>query len=154
VRLLPAVTVDTYNEELRDDDGFVGDRASRRAFRAILADWRDRLKEHGDDPFGDLPMEEITKSKLDKLLVGDDPRMAGWPGRPVPGLEACRCHLGGHGTGAGDDLAEGPGSGSPALTPFRLVQVSPMGEWRRHANRGRAPGSLFLRERPGLTRGG
>lgn len=48
-RVLPAVIVDTYNEELRDDDGFVGDRASRRAFRAILADWRDRLKEHGDD---------------------------------------------------------------------------------------------------------
>ena len=36
-RLLPAVSVDTYNEELRDDEGFVGDRASRRAFRAILA---------------------------------------------------------------------------------------------------------------------
>lgn len=76
-RILPAVTVDTYNEELRDDEGFVGDRASRRAFRAILADWRDRLKEHGDDPFGDLPMEEISKSKLDKLLAGDDPLLAG-----------------------------------------------------------------------------
>ena len=37
-RLLPAVTVDTYNEELRDEYGFVGDRASRRAFRAILAE--------------------------------------------------------------------------------------------------------------------
>lgn len=76
-RVLPAVTVDTYNEELRDDEGFVGDRASRRAFRAILADWRDRLKEQGDDPFGDLPMEEISKSKLDKLLAGDDPLLAG-----------------------------------------------------------------------------
>ena len=28
-RVLPSVTVDTYNEELRDDEGFVGDRASR-----------------------------------------------------------------------------------------------------------------------------
>jgi hypothetical protein len=28
--MLPAVTVDTYNEELRDEEGFVGDRASRR----------------------------------------------------------------------------------------------------------------------------
>src|SRR5437868_2209022 len=53
--VLPAVTVDTYNEELRDEEGFVGDRASRRAFRAILADWRKRLTEHGDDPFGDVP---------------------------------------------------------------------------------------------------
>jgi predicted NBD/HSP70 family sugar kinase len=76
-RVLPAVTVDTYNEELRDEDGFVGDRASRRAFRAILADWRDKLKEHGDDPFDDAPLEEISKSKLDKLLVGDDAVLAG-----------------------------------------------------------------------------
>jgi hypothetical protein len=76
-RLLPAVTVDTYNEELRDEEGFVGDRASRRAFRAILADWRDRLKEHDEDPFGDVPMEEISKSKLDKLLASGDPMMAG-----------------------------------------------------------------------------
>ena len=75
-RVLPAVTVDTYNEELRDDEGFVGDRASRRAFRAILADWRERLKEHGEDPFGDTPMEEISKSKLDKMMNGDDPVQA------------------------------------------------------------------------------
>ena len=27
-RVLPNVTIDTYNEELRDADGFVGDRAS------------------------------------------------------------------------------------------------------------------------------
>lgn len=76
-RVLPAVTVDTYNEELRDEEGFVGDRASRRAFRAILADWRDRLKEKGEDPFGDQPIEAISKSKLDKMLAGDDPMTAG-----------------------------------------------------------------------------
>jgi hypothetical protein len=75
-RTLPAVTVDTYNEELRDDDGFVGDRASRRAFRAILADWRDRLKEHGEDPLGDTPMEEVSKAKLDKMMGADDPKSA------------------------------------------------------------------------------
>ena len=46
-RVLPAVTVDTYNEELRDEDGFVGDRASGRAFRAILEDWREKLRGTG-----------------------------------------------------------------------------------------------------------
>ncbi len=71
-RLLPAVSVDTYNEELRDDEGFVGDRASRRAFRAILADWRERLRKSGDDPLGDTPMEEVSKTKLDKMMNGDD----------------------------------------------------------------------------------
>jgi predicted NBD/HSP70 family sugar kinase len=76
-RVLPAVTVDPYNEELRDDDGFVGDRASGRAFRAILEDWRDKLRAQGDDPFGDTPTREISKSKLDKVLAGDDPLAAG-----------------------------------------------------------------------------
>ena len=76
-RVLPAVTVDTYNEELRDEDGFVGDRASGRAFRAILEDWREKLAAHGEDPFGDLPTEEISKSKLDKMLAGADPLAAG-----------------------------------------------------------------------------
>ena len=74
--VLPSVTVDTYNEELRDEEGFVGDRASGRAFRAILADWRDRLKAIGDDPLGDTPMEEVSKAKLDKMMGSDDPAAA------------------------------------------------------------------------------
>ena len=41
---LPAIVVDTYNAELRDADGFIGDRASRRAFRALIEDWRERLR--------------------------------------------------------------------------------------------------------------
>jgi len=76
-RVLPAVTVDTYNEELRDEEGFVGDRASGRAFRAILEDWRDKLRAQGEDPFGDMPTQDISKSKLDKVLAGDDPLAAG-----------------------------------------------------------------------------
>jgi hypothetical protein len=76
-RILPAVTVDTYNEVLRDEDGFVGDRASGGAFRAILDDWRDKLREKGEDPFGDIPTREISKSKLDKMLAGADPLAAG-----------------------------------------------------------------------------
>jgi hypothetical protein len=76
-RILPAVTVDTYNEELRDQEGFVGDRASGRAFRAILDDWRERLRADGEDPFGDLPTWDISKSKLDAYLAGADPVKAG-----------------------------------------------------------------------------
>ncbi len=76
-KVLPAVTVDTYNEELRDEEGFVGDRASGRAFRAILEDWRDKLRAQGEDPFGDVPTGEISKSKLDKMLAGADPLAAG-----------------------------------------------------------------------------
>jgi predicted NBD/HSP70 family sugar kinase len=76
-RVLPAVIVDTYNEVLRDKGGFVGDRASGRAFRAILDDWREKLSAHGEDPFGDTPTWEIHKAKLDKMLAGADPLAAG-----------------------------------------------------------------------------
>lgn len=74
---LTAVAIDTYNEELRDAEGFVGDRASNRAFRAILEDWRERLRSVGEDPLGETPSDEISKKKLDKLLLEGDPEAAG-----------------------------------------------------------------------------
>ena len=54
---LPTVEIDTYNEELRHDEGgFLGDRASSRAFTEILEDWRDRLRHVGaEDPLGERP---------------------------------------------------------------------------------------------------
>src|SRR5438874_6317806 len=33
---LPSVDVDSYNVELKDDEGFIGDRASKGAFRALI----------------------------------------------------------------------------------------------------------------------
>jgi predicted NBD/HSP70 family sugar kinase len=74
---LTAVTIDTYNAELRSADGFIGDRASNRAFRTILDDWRERIRKVGDDPFGDTPSDEISKRKLDKLISNGDPEAAG-----------------------------------------------------------------------------
>jgi hypothetical protein len=74
---LPRVTVDSYNEELREPNGFVGDRASKRAFMAILEDWRERLSRLDEDPFGDTPTPDITKKKLDKILSDSEPEAAG-----------------------------------------------------------------------------
>jgi predicted NBD/HSP70 family sugar kinase len=74
---LPEVTVDAYNAELRSAEGFVGDRASKRAFQAILDDWRERIRQIGEDPFGDIPSEEISKKQLDKLLSEGDAEAAG-----------------------------------------------------------------------------
>ncbi len=74
---LSLVTVDTYNAELRTADGFIGDRASKRAFQAILDDWRERLRKVGDDPLGDSPSERLTKKQLDKLLADGDAEAAG-----------------------------------------------------------------------------
>jgi predicted NBD/HSP70 family sugar kinase len=72
---LPLVRIDTYNEELRDPDGFVGDRASNRAFNTIVEEWRERLRRVGRDPFG--PDEQIKKKTLDKALTDGDPQEAG-----------------------------------------------------------------------------
>ena len=49
---LPSVTVDSYNVELKDDEGFIGDRASKGAFRDMIENWRKPLRKAGDDPFG------------------------------------------------------------------------------------------------------
>ena len=69
---LPSVDVDSFNIELKDDDGFLGDRASKGAFREILDGLRKPLKKNGDDPLGKKSTDEIPKGDLDALLVGDD----------------------------------------------------------------------------------
>jgi hypothetical protein len=69
---LPSVDVDSFNIELKDDEGFLGDRASKGAFREIFDRWRKPLRKTGKDPFGDVPSEDISKKALDDMLVGDD----------------------------------------------------------------------------------
>ena len=73
---LPSVDVDSFNIELKDDEGFLGDRASKGAFRKILDDWRKPLKKAGEDPLGKKASEEIPKSELDEALTGDDIKAA------------------------------------------------------------------------------
>src|SRR5438270_8801492 len=69
---LPSVEVDSFNLELKHEEGFLGDRASKGAFREILEKWRKPLRKSGEDPFGKEPTENISKKMLDAILVGDD----------------------------------------------------------------------------------
>ncbi|AHY55918.1 ROK family protein [Bradyrhizobium japonicum] len=69
---LPSVEIDSFNIEMKDEDGFLGDRASKGAFREILDRWRKPLRKSGEDPFGKEPSENISKKVLDEMLVGDD----------------------------------------------------------------------------------
>jgi hypothetical protein len=69
---LPSVDVDSYNLELKDDDGFLGDRASRQAFHAILENWRKPLRKVGADPFGETPSDDLSRPKLDVVLKEGD----------------------------------------------------------------------------------
>lgn len=75
---LPSVTVDSYNLELEDDDGFIGDKARRAAFREALDDWRKHLKAvSGEDPLGEAKTEDLSKKQLDDLLAGGSVEAAG-----------------------------------------------------------------------------
>src|ERR1700712_1149782 len=69
---LPSVDVNSFNIELKDDDGFLGDRASKGAFRKIFDRWRKPLKKSGEDPFGEEPSGDISKKTLDAILISDD----------------------------------------------------------------------------------
>jgi predicted NBD/HSP70 family sugar kinase len=74
---LPSVEVDSYNIELKDDEGFIGDRASKGAFRDIIENWRKALRKAGDDPLGKEASDDISKKALDDMLAKGDPEAAG-----------------------------------------------------------------------------
>jgi predicted NBD/HSP70 family sugar kinase len=74
---LSAVDVDDYNAEISDKEGFVGDRASGRAFRAILEAAREQVRKQDEDPIGEVASSEISKKQLDRLLLEGDAEAAG-----------------------------------------------------------------------------
>jgi len=74
---LPSVDVESYSVELKDDEGFIGDRASKGAFRNIIENWRKPLRKNGDDPFDDVASEELSKKQLDTVLIKGEPEAAG-----------------------------------------------------------------------------
>jgi predicted NBD/HSP70 family sugar kinase len=74
---LPRVDIVSYNIELKDNGGFLGDRASKKALAAILDKARKPLIKEGRDPFGERPSAEIEKKVLDKALEKGDAETAG-----------------------------------------------------------------------------
>ena len=74
---LPSVDLDSYNVELKDDEGFLGDRASKGAFRKLIENWRAVLRKAGADPMGEDTSEELSKKKLDTMLARGDSEAAG-----------------------------------------------------------------------------
>ncbi|MGE0009056.1 MAG: ROK family protein [Parvibaculaceae bacterium] len=71
--ILPAVTVDSYNVEIEDDAGFVGDKASKSAFWEVLDKWRRPLRDAGRDALGKRAGEKIGKRQLAEVLAEGDP---------------------------------------------------------------------------------
>jgi hypothetical protein len=75
--ILPSVSVDSYNIEIRDGEGFIGDKASKSAFWDIVEKWRQPLREIGEDPFGDRSTEKLNKQELVEELKDGNPEAAG-----------------------------------------------------------------------------
>lgn len=75
--ILPRVEVDGYNLELKDNGGFLGDRASKKALYALLDKWRKPLAKEHQDPFGERASKEIGKKELDEALATGDSEAAG-----------------------------------------------------------------------------
>ncbi|KPF71257.1 glucokinase [Bosea sp. AAP35] len=69
---MPSVSVVSYNLEIRDEDGFVGDKASRSAFVEHLDALRAEFREQRGDPLKGKTAE-ISKGDLDALLRDGDP---------------------------------------------------------------------------------
>lgn len=65
---LPVVRVTSYNLELRDKDGFIGDKANKAAFRNTIEASRKRVRTGGPDPLGDVPTDGLSKKGIDALL--------------------------------------------------------------------------------------
>lgn len=66
---LASVVIEGYSLELRHGDRFVGDIASRTAFRHMLDAWRKLFTSMvGKDPMGDQPTRQLSKHRLDALL--------------------------------------------------------------------------------------
>jgi len=74
---LPGVNVESYNLALKDDEGFLGDRASKGAFREFVEQWRKPLREISEDPFGEEASEAVSKKRLDEVLLAGGREAAG-----------------------------------------------------------------------------
>ena len=74
---LQAAEICAYNSELRDKNGFIGDRGSKRAFRAIVERARAEVRTKSWDPLGAKPTADFSKKAFDRLLTKGRPEAAG-----------------------------------------------------------------------------
>ncbi|CZT36924.1 ROK family protein [Rhizobium sp. 9140] len=73
---LPALNIDDYNIEVRDRQGFIGDKATKGKFREKLHRWRKVMREVGIDPIGKVATADLPKRDIDALLKGKDAQAA------------------------------------------------------------------------------
>src|SRR5262245_63244832 len=70
---LPSVEVESYNLEIEDEAGFVGDKATKGAFQDILESVRKALRGVGEDTLRNAGNSTQRKTRLnDRLHEGAD----------------------------------------------------------------------------------
>jgi hypothetical protein len=62
--VLPSVTVDSYNLEVEDEDGFIGDKVSKGAFWEFVNKWRAALQDLGEDRSEVSPAKSLANASL------------------------------------------------------------------------------------------
>lgn len=73
---LPCVRVESYNLEIKDGKGFIGDRASGRAFRDLLDKVQEQAGDMAEEALGDIRAAELKKKEWDRLLTQGDAEAA------------------------------------------------------------------------------
>jgi hypothetical protein len=73
---LPCVTVDSYNVEIEDDEGFVGDQARKGAFWELVDKWRKPFAKADKDPLGKKASNQIGRQGLADALATGEPKAA------------------------------------------------------------------------------
>lgn len=73
---LPFVTVDSYNVEIADDEGFVGDHANKRVFWTLVDEWRKLSAKADIDPLGKTSSMKVGRQGLADMLDAGPPRAA------------------------------------------------------------------------------
>jgi hypothetical protein len=75
-RDLPGVYVDGYSADVKDEDGYFGQKASNGAFRGLVEGIRERLRDIDKDPIeGDT--KQLSRKQLDRYLLEGDTEEAG-----------------------------------------------------------------------------
>jgi predicted NBD/HSP70 family sugar kinase len=74
--MLPGVEVESYNVELRKKRRFVGDRANKKAFAALVEKWRKIVESKSDEKLRDLSLKKLSRKKLERILTQGDPEAA------------------------------------------------------------------------------
>ncbi len=69
--ILPGVEVESYNVELREKHRFVGDRANKKAFAALVEKWRKIVEDKSDEKL-DLSFKKLSRKKLERILAKGD----------------------------------------------------------------------------------